>query len=80
MTPEGNWTASLTPEVMAGLADGSHTLSIVTTDRAGNTSVTTTQDFTTATAPIAAPTLDTPFGDGRINAAEAQAGGSLVAI
>ncbi|WP_072193734.1 Ig-like domain-containing protein [Pantoea stewartii] len=74
---QGNWTASLTPEVMAGLADGSHTLSIVTTDRAGNTSVTTTQDFTTATAPIVAPTLDTPFGDGRINAAEAQAGGSL---
>ncbi|MGP2503014.1 Ig-like domain-containing protein [Pantoea ananatis] len=73
----GNWSASLPPDVIAGLADGTHTISVITTDRAGNTSVAVTQDFTTATAPIPEPTLNTPFGDGRINAIEAQADGTL---
>ena len=73
----GNWSASLPPEVIAGLADGTHTISVTVTDRAGNTSVAATQDFTTATAPIPEPTLNTPFGDGRINALEAQADGTI---
>lgn len=72
----GNWTASLTPEVIASLGAGEHTLTLTTTDRAGN-SVIETQTFTSAITPIAAPTLDTPFTDGRINAEEAAAGGSL---
>ncbi|MGG6184323.1 Ig-like domain-containing protein, partial [Pantoea allii] len=73
----GNWSASLPPDVIAGLADGTHTISVTTTDRAGNTSATATQDFITATAPIALPTINTPFGDGRINAVEAQTDGTL---
>ena len=72
----GNWTASLPPTLIASLGNGTHTLTVVTTDRAGNTSE-ATQDFTSAITAIAQPTLDTPFGDGRINADEAAADGSL---
>lgn len=72
----GNWAASLTPAVIASLGAGEHTLTLTTTDRAGN-STTETQTFVSAITPIAAPTLDTPFTDGRINAEEAAAGGSL---
>ncbi|MDU7869070.1 MAG: Ig-like domain-containing protein, partial [Pantoea sp.] len=73
---DGNWTASLTPEVIANLGQGEQTLTVVTTDRAGN-STEATQSFITATTPLVAPTLDTPFTDGRINADEAAAGGAL---
>lgn len=72
----GNWTASLTPEVIASLGAGEHTLTLTTTDRAGN-SITETQTFVSAIIPIAAPTLDTPFTDGRLNAAEAATDGTL---
>ncbi|WP_337010030.1 Ig-like domain-containing protein [Pantoea sp. AS142] len=72
----GNWTASITPEVIASLGAGEHTLTLTTTDRAGNSSE-TTQTFVSAITPIAAPTLDTPFADGRLNAEEAAADGSL---
>ena len=72
----GNWTASLTPEVIASLGSGEHTLTLTTTDRAGNTTE-ATKTFISAITPIADPSLDTPFIDGRINAAEAAAGGSL---
>ncbi|MGJ0127378.1 Ig-like domain-containing protein [Pantoea sp. RHCKP32] len=72
----GNWSASLTPEVIASLGAGVHTLTLVTTDRAGNTSQ-LSKTFTSALTPLAEPTLDTPFTDGRINAAEAAEGGFL---
>ncbi|KAA5949818.1 Ig-like domain-containing protein [Pantoea sp. Bo_2] len=72
----GNWTASLTPEVIASLGAGEHTLTLTTTDRAGN-SITETQTFVSAITPIASPTLDTPFTDGRLNAAEAATDGTL---
>lgn len=72
----GNWTASLTPEYIAILGDGQHNLTVTTTDRAGN-SIDATKTFVSAITPIAAPTLDTPFTDGRINADEAAAGGTL---
>ncbi|MCL9651615.1 Ig-like domain-containing protein [Pantoea agglomerans] len=72
----GNWTASLPPEFIASLGTGEHTLTLTTTDRAGN-SIETTKTFVAAITPIANPTLDTPFIDGRINAEEAAAGGSL---
>lgn len=72
----GNWTASLPPEFIASLGTGEHTLTLTTTDRAGN-SIETTKTFVAAIKPIANPTLDTPFIDGRINAEEAAAGGSL---
>ncbi|MGK3141503.1 Ig-like domain-containing protein [Pantoea sp. C2G6] len=72
----GNWSASLTPAIIASLGTGSQTLTVVTTDRAGNSSE-ATQTFLAALTPIAEPTLDTPFTDGRLNAAEAAAGGSL---
>ncbi|MCP1205135.1 Ig-like domain-containing protein [Pantoea sp. B550] len=72
----GNWTASLPPEFIANLGTGEHTLTLITTDRAGN-SIETTKTFVAAITPIANPTLDTPFIDGRINAEEAAAGGSL---
>ncbi|NEG61863.1 Ig-like domain-containing protein [Pantoea agglomerans] len=72
----GNWTASLPPEFIASLGTGEHTLTLITTDRAGN-SIETTKTFVAAITPIANPTLDTPFIDGRINAEEAAAGGTL---
>ncbi|KGD76145.1 Ig-like domain-containing protein [Pantoea vagans] len=72
----GNWTASLTPEVIASLGAGEHTLTLTTTDRAGN-SITDSQTFVSAITPIAAPTLDTLFTDGRLNAAEAATDGTL---
>ncbi|SFN17405.1 Ig-like domain (group 3) [Candidatus Pantoea varia] len=72
----GNWTASLTPAVIATLGAGEHTLTLTTTDRAGN-SIEATQTFVSAITPIALPTLDTPFTDGRLNAAEAAANGTL---
>ena len=72
----GVWTASLTPAQIAALGDGAHTITVTTTDRAGN-STDATQPFTIATAAIAPPTLDTPFDDGRLNLAEAQEGGTL---
>ena len=74
---DGSWTASLTPAQIATLGNGTHTISVIVTDRAGNSSREVTQDFTVATAPISAPTLDTPFGDGILNRAEAEAGGLL---
>lgn len=72
----GVWSASLTPEQITALGDGAHTLTVTATDRAGN-STDATQPFTIATAAITPPTLDTPFDDGRLNLAEAQAGGTL---
>lgn len=74
--PSGNWTASLTPAVIAILGAGEQTLTLTTTDRAGN-SIEATQTFVAAITPIALPTLDTPFTDGRLNAAEATVNGTL---
>ena len=72
----GNWTAVLTPAQLGVLQDGTHTLTVTTTDLAGNSSD-ATQDFTLATAPIVAPTLDTAFGDNILNFTEAQSDGTL---
>ncbi len=72
----GNWTATLTPEQLGALQDGTHTLTVTTTDLAGNSSD-ATQDFTVATAAITPPTLDTAFGDNILNFSEAQTDGVL---
>lgn len=75
----GNWTAVLSPSEIATLGNGSHTLTATITDIAGN-SVSTTQALSVETAPLVAPTIDIPFGDGYVSFAEAQAGGTLSGI
>ena len=72
----GNWSLTLTPEQLASLSDGAHTVTVTVSDRAGN-SDTTTADFTSIVDALPEPTLDTPFGDGLLNATEAAAGATL---
>lgn len=72
---EGNWSVSLPAGALNALGNGTHTLDLTVTDGAGNTS-TTSLDFTAAlTAPV--PTLDVPFADSFLNAAEVAAGATL---
>lgn len=67
----GNWSVALTPAQLNALTDGSHTLTVTVTDRAGNS---TTSDpastFNVLTDPLIAPQLTAPFSDGLLNATE----------
>lgn len=72
----GNWSLTLTPQQLATLADGPHTIDVTVSDRAGNSDTAST-DFTTIINTLPTPTLETPFGDGQLNATEAAAGTTL---
>ncbi|MDU4092361.1 MAG: Ig-like domain-containing protein, partial [Pantoea sp.] len=72
----GNWSLTLTPQQLATLADGPHTIDVTVSDRAGNSDSAST-DFTTIINTLPAATLETPFGDGQLNATEAAAGATL---
>ncbi|PLR38985.1 Ig-like domain-containing protein [Chimaeribacter arupi] len=72
----GLWSATLTSAQLTGLSDGTHTLDVTVTDRAGNTSSTATP-FTAIVNTLPDVTFNLPFGDGIINAAEAAQGGAL---
>lgn len=72
----GNWSVQLPSNVLLALGDSSHAISVTLTDRAGNSDTSDVVGFTSkVTLPI--PTLNTPFGDGILNALEAQSDGSL---
>ncbi|MGP3591575.1 Ig-like domain-containing protein [Vagococcus sp. WN89Y] len=67
----GNWTVSLTPGQLNAITDGSHTVSVSVTDRAGNTTVSGDTTITVSTDPLPVPQLSTPFGDGILSVDEA---------
>ncbi|QZN95213.1 Ig-like domain-containing protein [Symbiopectobacterium purcellii] len=70
--PGGLWSATIPPNALSGLSDGSMQVSISATDSAGNpASVSGTLDIVTHTTFNV--TLNTPFIDGKLNAAEAGA-------
>lgn len=72
----GNWSVQLPSNVLLTLGDSSHAISVTLTDRAGNSDTSDVVGFTSkVTLPI--PTLNTPFGDGILNALEAQSDGNL---
>lgn len=75
----GNWSATLTPSMAADLGNGTHTIDVVVTDRAGNSS-SDSLDFTAIITGLPAPTLVQPFVDGVLNATEAAAGGALTGV
>lgn len=67
----GDWTVSLPAGVLNSLGSGAHDINVTVTDAAGN-STPATQPFTSyLTAPDV--TINTPFGDGYLSAAEAAA-------
>ena len=75
----GNWSATLTPALAATLGNGTHTIAVTVTDRAGNSS-TDSLDFNAIITGLPAPTLVTPFTDGTLNAVEAATDGTLTGV
>ena len=73
----GNWTVPLTPEQLNGLLDGTHAMTVILTDRAGNVSTSPAQEFIVRTDALTPPTLNTAFTDGILNFAETQADSAL---
>jgi len=71
----GEWSVTLPAGALSGLTTGSHTINVTVTDSAGNTNT----DSLTFNAALTAPTVtvDLPFVDGYVNAAEALNGGVL---
>lgn len=69
----GTWTATIPSGVLQGLPDAPHTISVVATDSAGNTSAAGTVDFTALTHVLPVAGIDTPFTDGILNFDEASA-------
>ncbi|WP_338152918.1 Ig-like domain-containing protein [Chimaeribacter coloradensis] len=69
VSANGDWTLDLTPAQLQALSDGTHTLLVTASDFADNTS-TTSLDFVASLTPLD-PVIDTPFGDGVLNIAEA---------
>nr|WP_245176488.1 Ig-like domain-containing protein [Cronobacter sakazakii] len=63
----GNWTVSLTPAQLSALADGSHTISVTVSDRAGNTATSPEATFTVYADPLPTPVVTEPFTDGILN-------------
>ncbi|MBE8365843.1 large repetitive protein, partial [Leptospira borgpetersenii serovar Balcanica] len=57
----GNWTVSLTPAQLSALADGSHTISVTVSDRAGNTATSPEATFTVYADPLPTPVVTEPF-------------------
>ena len=73
---DGAWNVIVPQADAALISDGTVTLAVSTVDEAGNT-LSTTHDFTLITTALPVVTLNTPFTDGVLNAAEAAAGGTL---
>ncbi|YCH29388.1 Ig-like domain-containing protein [Erwinia sp. D4-22] len=72
----GNWSLTLTPQQLATLSDGTHTIDVTVSDRAGN-SDSDSANFNSIIDTLPDPVLETPFGDGQLNAADAAAGATL---
>ncbi|RJT46693.1 Ig-like domain-containing protein [Rahnella woolbedingensis] len=67
---DGTWSADVPAGTLAGMADGSYTLTATLTDLAGNTT-TLPETVTVVAAHPPVPTIDTPFGDTFLNQREA---------
>lgn len=67
----GNWTVALTPAQLNAITDGTHTVKVSVTDRAGNTAVSGDTSINVRTDALPEPSLTQPFVDGVLNAAEA---------
>ncbi|QKJ87898.1 hypothetical protein PMPD1_2964 [Paramixta manurensis] len=65
----GNWSLNLSPQQLASLSDGTHTIEVTATDAAGN-SATQSLEVIAALTP-ADPVINPPFGDGILNIDEA---------
>lgn len=76
---QGRWSVTLTPSQLADIGNGTHTINVTVSDRAGNTS-SDDLDFTAIITGLPAPTLVTPFTDGVLNAVEAAQGGVLTGV
>jgi hypothetical protein len=68
---QGVWSITVPTAALALLPDGPQTVAVTSTDSAGN-AVTTSTTVTVYLNALPAPTLNLPFGDGVLNAAEAQ--------
>ncbi|MGG5215575.1 Ig-like domain-containing protein [Rahnella variigena] len=66
---DGSWSTNVPAGALAGLADGSYTLTATLADLAGNTT-TVPETFTVVAANPPVPTIDTPFGDTFLNQRE----------
>ena len=66
----GGWSVQLPAGDLALLSDGTHTLNVSATDAAGNP-VSSSLSFDAITHSLPSVTLNTPFGDGLLNATEA---------
>ena len=67
----GDWTVSLPAGVLNSLGSGAHDINVTVTDAAGNSTPATVPFTSYLTAPDV--TINTPFGDGYLSAAEAAA-------
>ncbi len=67
----GNWQASVNSADLNALKDGVATVTATVTDKDGH-SVSATHDLNVLTHTLPNPTIDVPFGDGVLNATEAQ--------
>ena len=65
----GDWSVSLPAGVLNSLGSGSHDINVTVTDAAGNSTPATLPFTSYLTAPDV--TINTPFGDGYLSAAEA---------
>ncbi|MGH8466635.1 MAG: Ig-like domain-containing protein, partial [Pseudomonas sp.] len=65
----GDWAVSLPAGVLNSLGSGTHDINVTVTDAAGNTTPATLPFTSYLTVPDV--TIDTPFGDGYLNATEA---------
>lgn len=68
---DGQWSAVIPSGAFTGLADNGYTLSVVATPQSGDV-VTVNRPIVLDTTP-SQPTINLPFGDGYLNAAEAAA-------
>ncbi|AWH89592.1 Ig-like domain-containing protein [Limnobaculum parvum] len=73
----GNWTVLLPPNALLALEDGPHDISVTISDRVGNNTTSGGLIFDVVIHHLPAPTIDLPFTDGILNAAEAAVGGTL---
>lgn len=72
----GGWSVQVSPGDLALLSDGTHTVTVSATDAGGNP-VSNSLSFEAIIHNLPAVTLNTPFGDGLLSAAEAGAAQTL---
>lgn len=67
---DGTWSVSIPTEDAKALSDGKSTVTVSAVDAAGNP-ISVSHDFTVVINKVPSVTINTPFGDGILNAAEA---------